>query len=212
MDHTTVLIAIAAAVAGALVGIGFDFFTNPFRRLVRRKNQQIRKLLQENEGLRICSLTWLSTREAFLSQVDVLLNPDHDQRHSDNGIAVLFIDLDNFKLINDNFGHLYGDEVLRQVAVTIKAALRDTDILGRWGGEEIVAVLLGVDSAKAKLAAEYVCQEVRKLELDKTNVTVSIGVACTQGRVDLNTLLRQADEAVYEAKRKGKDQVCCREV
>jgi diguanylate cyclase (GGDEF)-like protein len=128
--------------------------------------------------------------------------------------SLLFIDLDNFKQVNDVFGHLTGSSVLRQVGAQIKAAVRDIDSVLRYGGDEFVVVLIGANSRQAAAAAERVRSRVASAEFraEGSNaivpVTTSIGMACCpdHGR-DRETIIRIADEAMYQAKNAGKNRV-----
>lgn len=128
--------------------------------------------------------------------------------------SVLFIDIDNFKQVNDTHGHLVGSNILRQVGVQIRAALRDVDVVIRYGGDEFVVVLIGTNSGQAIQAAERVKSQIGRFGFlaeghsEGINVTVSIGVAsCPQHARDKKTLLKLADETMYAAKRSGKNRV-----
>ncbi|RMG20330.1 MAG: sensor domain-containing diguanylate cyclase [Deltaproteobacteria bacterium] len=127
--------------------------------------------------------------------------------------AVLFLDLDDFKALNDTHGHLVGDEVLRQVGQVIRACMRETDIPCRYGGEEFAAVMPHTDLAAAAAVAERIRREVASrtvpAEVGPVSVTVSIGVAAAGAShaPDARTLVRRADEALYRAKAKGKNRV-----
>lgn len=128
--------------------------------------------------------------------------------------SLLFIDLDNFKDVNDQYGHLTGSSVLRQVGAEIKAAVRDVDSVIRYGGDEFVVVLLGTNSRQAWLAAERIRDRVHRHAFKAEGadsvikVTTSIGVACCpeHGR-DKATIVRLADETMYAAKKTGKNRV-----
>lgn len=128
--------------------------------------------------------------------------------------CLLFIDLDSFKPINDQHGHLSGSSVLKQVADIIRDAVREVDIPIRYGGDEFVILLLGATTAKGLLVAERIRRliEQREFHLEDgagtARLTASIGVASfpEHGR-DRATLLRIADETMYSSKRNGKNQV-----
>ena len=132
-------------------------------------------------------------------------------------LAVALLDLDRFKQINDNYGHLLGDEVLRQIAGTMTRMLRDYDIAGRFGGEEFVMLLPQTRAVDALRIAERVRAHISQLPIyasgaagsERVPVTVSIGVAALDAgsRRELTELLAAADAALYRAKASGRDQV-----
>jgi diguanylate cyclase (GGDEF)-like protein len=134
-------------------------------------------------------------------------------RRSDEPLALLLIDIDFFKRVNDTHGHLVGDQVLVGVATTLRSQLRDYDIVGRFGGEEFVILLPGTDTVEACRVAERLRGWVRRLavpaEDGTVGVTVSVGVALfrTHGQ-DLIELLAASDLALYRAKESGRDRVC----
>ena len=127
--------------------------------------------------------------------------------------SLLFIDLDNFKEINDRHGHLTGSSVLRQAGESIKAAVRDVDSVIRYGGDEFVVVLLGTSSRQALQAAERVRHRVASaifMSEDRSpiRITASIGVAsCPEHGKDRTTILKLADETMYLSKKSGKNRV-----
>jgi len=132
-------------------------------------------------------------------------------------LAVALLDLDRFKQINDTYGHLLGDDVLRQIAATITQILRDYDLAGRFGGEEFVMLLPQTRAVDAFRIAERVRSHISHLPIyangasgsERVPVTVSIGVAALDAgsRRELTELLAAADAALYRAKASGRDQV-----
>ncbi len=129
-------------------------------------------------------------------------------------VAVLLIDIDHFKDVNDTHGHLVGDQVLRAVADTLSSGMRDQDLLGRFGGEEFVALLVAADGTEADLIAERLRQQVAELSVPTAvglvvTVTVSIGVAAVDRSRSLAVadLLVAADVCMYRAKAAGRNQV-----
>ncbi|WP_343729540.1 GGDEF domain-containing protein [Duganella sp.] len=127
-------------------------------------------------------------------------------------LAVIMIDVDYFKVINDTYGHPVGDEVLRHLARLVRLELRPLDLLARFGGEEFVLVLDGVDREAALKVAERLRAriEYEVVELDKLSVryTASMGVVCSdQHDYDLIRLISAGDAAMYEAKRAGRNRV-----
>ena len=127
-------------------------------------------------------------------------------------IAVLFIDLDHFKLINDSYGHLAGDACLRAVIAPIQAELRQSDVIGRYGGEEFVVILSSADAAAAHPIAQRIVTRVAAVSVEgfgtTLHMTCSIGIAASDKLgVWGESLIAQADAAVYVAKRAGRNQV-----
>ena len=134
-------------------------------------------------------------------------------RASRHRSAVLIIDIDHFKRVNDTYGHLFGDQVLMGVATTISGQLRQSDLLGRFGGEEFVVLLPSSDVNEAWHAAERLRIEVGCMEIEvekvKVGVTVSVGLAVVgEHGNDLVELLTAADLALYRAKETGRNRVC----
>src|SRR5262249_55179176 len=133
---------------------------------------------------------------------------DHDRR---DPLAVMYLDLDKFKSINDTLGHEIGDELLREVSRRIEATLRASDTLGRFGGDEFVLLCEDIDPDHALRVAERVVRTINEpFDLLGRNVhtSMSIGVAIGDDRTpDVDTLIRSADQAMYEAKRLGGNRV-----
>jgi diguanylate cyclase (GGDEF)-like protein len=119
------------------------------------------------------------------------------------------IDLDHFKALNDEHGHQAGDDALKAVADCLTDALRGYDAVGRFGGEEFVALLSEADVDEAVAVANRLCDRIRNLHLAHgTTVTASVGVGTGRcGEHDLDTLIAVADKALYAAKRAGRDRV-----
>ena len=126
-------------------------------------------------------------------------------------LALLLLDLDHFKRVNDTFGHTVGDAVLRELARRLHEAVREVDTVARYGGEEFVIICPETDAEGAGRLADRVCQTVRDDDFlvgeDVVPVTVSVGVASLpQNGVASGDLVRSADEALYAAKHAGRDQ------
>jgi diguanylate cyclase len=155
------------------------------------------------------SLTTCLNRGAFVTLVDAYLR----QVNSSPSLAgaLLMIDADNFKSINDRFGHAIGDEALKAIASTIKAALRPDDLLGRVGGEEFAIFLPKVDEPTAVSIAERVRQQVGSIDLAAGGIpvpiSISVGGAGFHGRVLFDDLFRAADARLYAAKKAGRNRV-----
>ena len=134
-------------------------------------------------------------------------------RRRQESLAVLLADVDYFKRVNDTYGHLTGDAVLRTLAAEMRQQVRESDLVGRYGGEEFAILLNGTTAAEACLVAERIRRGagvVRVLAQDTiVGATVSIGVAVLGPHGgDLGELLESADRALYRAKRAGRDRVC----
>lgn len=128
-------------------------------------------------------------------------------------VSLIVCDVDHFKHINDRFGHEAGDAALHTVAVTLRAALRETDLLGRWGGEEFIAVLVETDAPTATLIAERMRAAVASVAFNTVpeGMTISLGVATGSAITDIPSawemLLTEADRHLYRAKSEGRNRV-----
>jgi diguanylate cyclase (GGDEF)-like protein len=126
--------------------------------------------------------------------------------------SILLMDIDHFKRVNDLRGHAVGDEVLRRLAAQVQDTLRGSDLFGRWGGEEFMALLPATSLSSALEVAERVRQAVRQMRLrdaegKEFGITISIGVAQMEPGEDAERLAARADKALYAAKHGGRDQV-----
>jgi diguanylate cyclase (GGDEF)-like protein len=145
-------------------------------------------------------------------QGEASLAVDRARRRRES-LAVLLADVDYFKKVNDTYGHLTGDAMLRTLAAEMRQQVRESDLVGRFGGEEFAILLSGTTAAEARRVAERIRRGagvVRVLTKDTiVGVTVSIGVAVLGSHgSDLGELLESADKALYRAKRTGRDRVC----
>ncbi len=131
-------------------------------------------------------------------------------KKSKGPVSVLMIDIDDFKLINDTYGHLVGDIVLKIVAKTIKSNVKISDEVIRYGGEEFVVIAYRCDIKAGKRVAERLRREVENIRIKgypNIHLTVSIGVACHHSGEDLIITIEKADKAMYKAKKMGKNRV-----
>jgi len=132
----------------------------------------------------------------------------HRSRRYHKSIAFMMIDLDHFKQVNDNYGHLSGDAVLAQVASILKAAARESDVCARYGGEEFGIVLHETTEQGAKVLAERIRAKVEAATFPGgVKLTISIGVAATAEPALFTSLMERADQALYAAKQGGRNQV-----
>lgn len=158
----------------------------------------------ENKKLKLLSttdkLTNIYTRKFFEYKMEHLLNVN---KHSGNGFSVLMIDIDKFKNINDNYGHLKGDEVLYYIGKTIKNSIRSTDIVGRYGGEEIIVILQNTSIKNGMEIGEKIRSKIEELKVPGIDlpITVSIGISQYPNHGHFKEeLINKADQALYYAK------------
>lgn len=154
-------------------------------------------------------LTGLYNRRGFEEEVlriikDIIYargNPEVRRHFNVDSISILFFDIDNFKKLNDTYGHKVGDQTLQRVAQIITDKVRTVDFVGRWGGEEMVAALVGTDEDEAHKKAEQVRAAVQsRVKAKDESVTVSIGVASFENNITLEEIIKRADRAMYVAK------------
>lgn len=192
-------LAIAVAIAPATIS---------FRRLDLAR---YRAEAQMKYQINFDALTGLLNRRSFDSALGELFRR---ARGKAKPISLLMCDLDHFKKINDTYGHETGDRVLRQAAKRLATAVRGSDQVFRYGGEEMVVVLVDCGPDQAQAIAEKVRERIKQkdrraeVELRLPQVTISIGAATsTEGRTDPSVVLAAADAALYEAKHGGRDRV-----
>ena len=211
-DFESLLVEAAGLCAGVLVTIACTFswvmlvVALPPVILLQRSllHQQLRAAAQSDPktGL-LNAVAWQRDAERWIRRARRLSVP----------AAILLVDIDRFKRVNDTYGHLAGDELLAATASTLGQHVRACDVLGRFGGEEFVAVLPGAGQQEACHIAERLRGRVRDIAVQAqgatVTVTVSIGVAAlgVDGE-DLFELLAAADAALYRAKKSGRDRVC----
>lgn len=153
-------------------------------------------------------LTGLLNRKTFL---EALAEERERAIRYDGGFSLLFLDLDHFKEVNDNFGHWIGDHVLRQTSAILEDESRASDIVGRYGGEEFAIALPSTNLTDAVSIADRMLSRLRSRSFGEDDVDIritgSIGVTEWTEQADVKTLINRADEGLYEAKRRGRDQV-----
>src|ERR1051326_3603229 len=177
----------------------------------RAFQQRIQRLLGHDE------LTGLLTSKSFFTE---LRREAARAEQTSQPFCVLMMDLDHFKAVNDNFGHLVGNRTLQDVGIIIKAALRSGDVAARFGGEEFAAFLLDADYLQGIVAAERVRRSIEQSVFsastegaipaaERFRLTVSVGVACFPDDArDPIRLVELADSALYRAKRNGRNVTC----
>ena len=154
------------------------------------------------------TLTSLTNRRIFeekLNQFLLLIKRNHQP------LSLVFLDVDDFKKINDSFGHHVGDLVLKRTASILNTHIRKSDIVSRWGGEEFIIALIDTDIEEAKVIAEKLRLSLEKdytlNSLINSNVTASLGISQASEQDTIESLLQRADEAMYTSKKEGKNMV-----
>ena len=171
------------------------------RALNVRRDRDMVRVLADNDAL-----TNILNRRAWTEGVREIFASTPGQP-----LALLFLDLDSFKTLNDKQGHAAGDRALVAVAAALRHELRPADLLGRYGGEEFVAVLHGVDQERAMQVATRLCRRVHRLEIPVDGkslmLSISIGVAMRSPGDTVESIVERADQAMYAAKVNGRNRV-----
>ena len=196
----------------AVISAGaFDYFQLPEEvELLVLRAKQLTRLRESIDRLRaeadIDHLTGLANRRRF--RVALTREVERWRRYG-APCALLLLDIDHMKTINDTYGHPFGDVVIRNVAQTLTEVSRDTDTAARLGGEEFALLLAGIDSAKAELAARRLLAILSEQSIEEVgNVTVSIGLAACPTHANSERMLYAAsDAALYVAKNEGRNRV-----
>jgi diguanylate cyclase (GGDEF)-like protein len=182
-------LAYVAVLAVAMAGL---------QTLRRREAEMARLIIQD-------PLTNVLNARAFAERLGQEL--DRNRRYP-RPLALVYMDLDNFKVINDTHGHQTGDAVLKLVADAMRTSVRQADVVGRLGGDEFAVIMPETDAQLADAAAKRLIAGLRNVFKGTPNVTASIGVvSCTATEASTDDLLRRADQAMYDAKKSGKDRV-----
>lgn len=204
-DRTLLHDVLSAYLLGMLIVSSFTFFLKKF---IHKSNDKYYTLKASSS---IDFLTGLYNVRHFDKTLnDVMTNAKDHSRC----VSLLFIDIDHFKKVNDTYGHLNGDIVLKTLGELLQKQSRSSDVITRYGGEEFTVILINCGITEAKNAAERIrimveSQEFDTRSNDKIRITVSIGVACyPETTAAEEKLIEQADIALYNAKRTGRNQVC----
>lgn len=174
-----------------------------------------------NEFLSIYKLKYIYTEQIFKSCIDSLTGL-YNRRQFDIGLehefnraqryktpfSIAMIDIDHFKNINDSFGHQFGDYVLKEISGIIQHSFRKTDMVYRYGGEEIVIIMPETDSEHASLPLERLRERISSQDFNGQKITISIGVSDCINKNSEAEILKKADEMLYNAKESGRNKVC----
>lgn len=189
---------------------GDDFLTKPVspHDLVSAVRSRSNRASILNYYMTTDSLTGLLNHSSILNRLNIEIIRAKQQNSL---LSFIMIDIDNFKLINDTYGHPFGDLVIKKLASLLMVSLRNRDIIGRYGGEEFALILPGADLK----SSQKICNDLRlqfsrnyfTVNEQKVYVTISIGISNFNGNQDINSIVIQADQALYKAKKNGRNQV-----
>ncbi|MDH4188229.1 MAG: diguanylate cyclase, partial [Nitrospira sp.] len=173
---------------------------------LQQLNESHRQLLEIS---RLDPLTQVSNRRALMESLELEVGRSLRYRHP---FTLLFLDIDHFKSINDQYGHAFGDKVLQRIVIIASGQIRPPDIIGRYGGEEFAIGLVECNLEGAQRIAERIrlriAESSHEWEHHLASVTVSIGIAALQPDADrVDTLIDRADHALYEAKANGRNRI-----
>jgi diguanylate cyclase (GGDEF)-like protein len=186
---------------------------------MKRKIEKLLKRIKELEFLAYFDeLTKVYNRRGFIRETEkifkaIIYKRREIERRTGYKIplSLIFLDIDNFKTINDSFGHKIGDLALEKVAKVLKENLRESDIIGRLGGEEFIIALIGCNLKSSWKIAENLREKIEKIVLtykkEKIKITASFGVVNYKNEKTLLDLISKADKAMYQAKKEGKNRV-----
>lgn len=192
-----------------IIAILFSIFLLTFIYILSKKNLEKKTFLKDLEYLANNDpLTDLFNRRFFYKVANQLVKL---QKRTLEPLSLTMIDIDNFKNINDQYGHQIGDHILKTIANELKNITRETDIVVRYGGEEFIILYPNTDINGAEIISKKICEYIKVLNFEKVdnlNITISLGVSeCYDGNI--NNLIDRADEALYKAKKQGKNRVIC---
>lgn len=152
-------------------------------------------------------LTRLPNRTYINSYIDYKLE---QLRHDGKPFVLAFADIDNFRLFNDSYGHLLGDQILLEISEVMRRNVRKDDLIGRWGGEEFIGIFANADEQDELALGKRFQQWFKNAEVlngqTHISITVSIGITAARPEDTLDTLIKRADELMFLSKKKGKDQ------
>ena len=177
--------------------------------IIRTQNEQLKEIAFCLEQLsKTDALTELYNRRYLLEKLDEEVCR---YKRTQKSFSVIIADIDDFKKINDFYGHDCGDYILKLIAQRLVQSVRDVDSVGRWGGEEFLILLPETPISGAQVLAERIRNNIRNNVADYNGasipVTLTFGIAMFDGESDLDEVLKKADYALYEGKRQGKDRV-----
>lgn len=181
------------------------FFSTLLNQIKLLESQRIHQNKKLEELSKTDALTGLANRRSLQERYE-------DSELLKGGYALILGDIDDFKQVNDTYGHNIGDETLKAVSDVFKSAVRGEDTVCRWGGEEILIFLPGCPLDNAKIRAQHILENIRKLSLKTQDgkvfhITMTLGVAVSDGSDTFSEVVEKADDRLYKGKNEGKNQV-----
>jgi len=169
----------------------------------------VRQDITDKKRIEEISITDKLTEIFNRSKLDEALHEEFERfNRYENEFSLILFDIDHFKSVNDNYGHLTGDYVLKTLAGIVKEHIRNIDILGRWGGEEFLIISPNTDISGAETLAEHIRETIEEYSFDEVNkITCSFGVASIKNAEDTDDLLKKVDTVLYESKENGRNRV-----
>lgn len=206
------VIANAAVETDGDENIAWSFFNAEQRNKLYQELVELRRLEEKRaerfEALSgIDELTGLINRRKLYERSELLLA---QARRSQRPVAMLMVDIDHFKVINDSMGHAEGDLILAQLGMRLREHGRETDIIARYGGEEFVILLPDTNESRANFAAQRLHAIANQIRVQNAPLTISIGISYTShySQLTFHQLFRTADAALYRAKDQGRNRTC----
>jgi diguanylate cyclase (GGDEF)-like protein len=191
----TVLTIVAVLIAHMLYKYAVsDYFV---KQDINKKNRELLFLAQRD------GLTCLYNHKTIHELLEKIILGNENNRKS---VFLLLLDLDNFKAINDRFGHKFGDSILKQTANIITATMNENNIIGRYGGDEFMVIMPDTDILSAELLASKLLNEIGLIEIDDFEMTFSCGIALWEGETS-DKLVEKADQLMYKSKADGRNMV-----
>lgn len=192
-----------------IIAVGALFFFLVFG-YWNHKIMEAKKIIEkQNIELEILATTDKLTKVYNRAKLDQLLHSEMDRaKRYQHSFGCAMIDIDHFKIINDTYGHLMGDKVLKEITSLISANIRKSDIFGRWGGEEFLLILPETNAQDIMTFLEKIRTIISKSTiLDVGTITISIGATLYSSDDTMDSMIKRADDALYDAKNSGRDKV-----